>query len=58
MLKLVDFQKSEAAAEIEKVKLAAAALQATVSADGEDMQAVENAELDVDFKDNHRRIEV
>jgi len=58
LLKLVDFEKSEAAAEIEKVKVAASALQATLSADGEDMQAVENAELDVDFKDNHRRIEV
>merc|ERR1739842_136349 len=49
LLKLVDFDRSEAAAEIEKAKEAAAALQVE-SRDGEDMQAVEKSEADVDFK--------
>ena len=59
LLKLVDFDRSEAAAEIEKAKEAAAALQMG-SDEGEDMRAVEKSEADVDFKEamNHRRIEV
>jgi len=46
LLKLVDFDRSEAAAEIEKVK----ALQMG-SGEEDDMQAVEKSEADVDFKE-------